>query len=439
MEGATTVALLLLVVAQTSMAAALGPPDWPQYRFSATHNAVYVNPSVPPLPNARFHTDNEIKANPVIVGNRLYVGNHLTGGLFAFNVRRVKTLWDDNYPWFRHAPNWVHSDMIAVAGRIFVGYGNRVFRSAQVRGTGESGVLALNPKTGATVWNHPTIGEVMPTPAYWNGALYVATGGGQLIALDPRTGRKRWQLQLPGWVSMSSPAIYHGRLYVGVENAVVGVNLRTHKFLWKYHDDATFTDVPPAVSRDGKTVVITGMKAYSNTSQAERKRYPLAKGYLQFIYAFNAESGRLLWKHLMGNGPRQRDDTAGTPTIAGGTVYVGSPYTHAFFAYQVATGQLLWRAPVAAMVKGAPAVAAGRVYFGDIAGFLHVLNASTGNPLHRSNGKAIAPLKLGGSLGGCRTALAPNGPVIIDQDVFVASADGNVYRISIPGWLRRPD
>lgn len=435
MDRPMTVVLLFFAVSQVSMAAAFGPPEWPQYRLSATHNAVYVNPSVPALPSAHYSTDNAIKANPVIVGDRLYVGNHLTGGLFAFNVRRVKVLWDNDNPWFRHAPNWVHSDMIVVANRIFVGYGNRIFRNAHVRGTGESGVLALNPKTGARVWNHPTVGEVMPTPAYWNGTLYAATGGGQVVALDPRTGRERWHLQLPGWVSMSSPAIYRGRLYVGAENAVVGIDLKTHRFLWTYHDNATFTDVPPAVSLHGRTVVITGMKAYSNTSQAERKRYPLAKGYLQFIYAFNAQNGRLLWKHLMGNGPRQRDDTAGTPTIAGGTVYVGSPYTHALFAYRVATGRLLWRAPVAAKVKGAPAVADGRVYFGDIAGFLHVLDASTGNSLHRPDGKTVVPLKLGGSLGGRRGALAPGGPVIIDQDVFVASADGNVYRVSIPKWL----
>ncbi|MHB1950983.1 MAG: PQQ-binding-like beta-propeller repeat protein [Acidiferrobacteraceae bacterium] len=435
MNGTRIALLLLLALTGPARAASFGPPEWPQYRLNPTHNAVFVRRAELALPDAHYHTDGPIKANPVIVGNRLYVGNHLSGGLFAFRIQPIKVLWDDDNPWFRHAPNWVHSDMIFVDGRLFLGYGNRVFRSAQVRGTGESGVLALNPRTGARLWDHPTVGEVMPTPAYWNGTLYAATGGGELIALDPRSGRERWHLRLPGWDSMSSPAVYHGRLYVGAQNAVVGIDLRTHRILWTYHDNATFTDVPPAVSVHGRTIVITGMKAYSNTTPAERTRYPLAKGYLQFIYAFDAASGRLRWKHLMGNGPHQPYDTAGTPTVAGGTVYVGSPYTHGLFAYRIRTGRLLWRAPVAAKVKGAPAIAGGDVYFGDIKGFLHVLNAHTGNPLRQPNGKRVVPLKLGGSLGGSRVALAPDGPVIINQNVFAASADGNVYRVSIPGWL----
>ncbi|HET9123128.1 MAG TPA: PQQ-binding-like beta-propeller repeat protein [Acidiferrobacteraceae bacterium] len=424
-----------LLLAPAAQAQSFGPPVWTQYRLRPSHNAVWVTPGAPVLPNAHYATSAAVVANPVVVGDRLYVGNHMTGGLFAFAVRTARVLWDNDSPWFRHAPNWVHADMLLVHGRLYVGYGNRVFRSAQVRGTGRSGVRALNPETGATLWDHPTLGEVMPTPAYWQGSLYVATGGGALLALDPRTGHTQWHMRLPGWDSMSSPAVRDGHLYVGAENALVAVDLRRHRALWVYHDNATFTDVPPAVSRHDHTVVITGMKARSNASLAERKRYPLAKGYLQFIYAFDARTGALRWKHLMGNGPRQNNNTAGTPTLADGRVYVGSPYTHSLFCYRLDDGKLLWKAPVAAKVKGGPAVVGGRVYFGDTSGFLHVLNAGTGDPLRNAHGAALRPLKLGGSLGGRTPALAPGGPVIINQDVFIGSRDGNVYRVSIPQWI----
>lgn len=435
MQGRCWLLLWGSLLAQPVHAAWSGPPRWPQYRLDASHNAVFINPAAPVLGNTHYSTGNQIRANPVVVRDRLYVGNHSTGGLFAFDVIRGKVLWDDDNPWFRHAPNWVHSDLLVVGRRLYLGYGNRVFRNAQVRGTGRSGVMAVDPDSGATLWDHPTVGEVMPTPAYWHGTLYAVTGGARLIALDPRTGAERWHLALPGWVSMSSPAVSRGRLYVGAQNAVVAVSLRQHRILWTYHDNATFTDVPPAVSHG--RVVITGMKARSNATAAERARYRQAKGYLQFIYAFDAASGHLLWKHLMGNGVRQNHNTAGTPTIAGGVAYVGSPYTYSLFAYSVAGGRLLWKAPVSAKVKGAPAVAQGRVYFGDIAGFLHVLDARTGDPLRLPQGKDLPPLRLGGSLGGIRGALAPGGPVVINQDIFVASQDGNVYRVSIPGWIGR--
>ena len=205
----------------TAQAAGPGPSEWTQYRLGPSRNAVFDNGGAA-QPDGRFKTGGQVRATPVVVGDRLYIGNHETGGMFAFNIQNGETLWHDDNPYFRHAPNWIHSDMVFAGGRLYVGYGNRMFASATVRGTGRSGVMAVDPETGATLWDHETVGEVMPTPAWWNGTLYIVTGGGELIALDPETGDKQWQLALPGWVSMSSPSVQDGMLYVGSLNSVVG-------------------------------------------------------------------------------------------------------------------------------------------------------------------------------------------------------------------------
>lgn len=431
----TPLALASMLVALTAstLVYAGGPTEWRQYRMHPSHNAVFDDGGKP-LPSAFYRTGDQVRANPVIIGDRLFIGNHLTGGMFAFDANTTKPLWHDDNPWFRHAPNWIHSDMVFVNGRIYVGYGNRVFESATVRGTGESGVLAVDPNTGKTIWNHRTVGEVMPTPAYWQGSLYIATGGAELIALDPSDGHVRWQLKLPGWVSMSSPSVQDGMLYVGAMNSVVGVDLRQRKIRWTYHANLTFTDVPPAVAPDG-TVIITGMQARSAAKPEDRKRYPHARGYLQFIYAFDGQTGKLRWKRLLGAGAVQDDNTSGNPTIAHGRVYVGSPYTHSLFAYAVDSGKRLWEFPVGAKIKGAPAVKDGVVYFGDTNGFLHAVEAESGEMLRRADGREIGKLKLGGSKNAAKTvALAPGGPVIINQDIYVGSQDGFVYRVSIPAW-----
>ncbi len=436
MHRISSVAMLLFSLAFTTAwaAPAFGPPQWTQYRLNAQNNAVYDDGGAA-LPSSHFKTGAPVRATPVIVGNHLYIGDHLTGGLFAFNVKSGKLLWGDDNPWFRHAPNWVHSEMIYVNGRLFLGYGNRVFKSGRVRGTGASGVMAVDPATGRTLWNHPTEGEVMPTPAWWDGTLYVTTGAGFMIALDPATGHTRWRVALPGWVSMSSPSIRDGILYVGAQDAVVAVDLAAHKTLWVYHDNATFTDVPPAVSNRG-VVVITGMKARYALSPQEKRQYPNVKGDLQFIYGFDASNGRLLWKHLMGNGASQPNNTSGAPAIANGVVYVGSPYTQSVLAYEVRSGRKLWEHPVGAKIKGAPAIADGYVFFGDTAGFLHVLKADSGDAVTRPDGSRVHKLKLGGSRNASRTvALAPAGPVVINQNVFVSSQDSFVYSVSIPAWL----
>jgi outer membrane protein assembly factor BamB len=413
-----------------------GPDAWPEYRLDTTNNAVFDN-GQGALPAHHYHLGFQVRATPVIVGNRLFIGAHGSGAMYSFNVRTGKKYWDYNNPYWRHAPNWIHSDMVYVDGRIYVGYGNRYFDSAAVRGTGESGVLCVDPATGATIWNHRTVGEVMPTPAYYNGVLYIATGAGKLIALNPHDGKTLWQLDLPGWVSMSSPNIKDGILYVGALNSVVAVDLKARKKLWEYHEYATFTDVSPAISDDG-IVIVTAMKGASESTPEEQARFSNLRQDLDFIYAFNAKTGKLLWKDLMGNGPDQANNTSGAPAIAGNQVFVGSPYTDSFMSYDIHTGKRLWEYKTNTRIKGAPAIKDGHVFFGDVDGFLYVLDAKTGAPVKGSGGGLVHPRKVGGSLSAARNvALAPGGPVIINQNLYIGSQDGNVYSFPLPELLHQ--
>lgn len=422
------------LVSSVTLAAAFGPDQWPQYRMDPTNNAVYQNGGGA-LPSDAFRTGNQVRATPVVVGNRLYIGNHDGGGMFAFDLKSGKTIWHDDNPHFRHAPNWIHSDMVFVDGTIFVGYGNRFFQSATVRGTGKSGVLAVDPETGAPLWDHETVGEVMPTPAYWDGTLYVTTGGGDLIALSPEDGQRLWHLKLPGWVSMSSPSVQDGMLYVGSLNSVVGVDLRARKIRWTFESAGSFTDVPTAVAPGG-TVVITAMKSRGFMTSEELETYPEARGDVHFIYALDGESGKLLWKDLLGAGASQENNTSGTPTIAGGRVYVGSPYSLSLQAFDLESGKRIWEYPVGSKIKGAPAIHDGYVFFGDGAGFLHVVEVESGEPpLHPDGGK-VPKKKLGGTIRADNSvALAPGGPVVINQNVFIGSQDRFVYSVSLPEWL----
>lgn len=429
----------LLLVSWAGTVLAFGPTQWTQYRMGPEHNAVFDDGKDTALPDAHYRTGDQVRAAPVIVDGRLYVGNHATGGLFAFSLADGKALWTDNHPWFRHAPNWVHAETITDGKRLYVAYGNRVFQSAGVRGTGRSGVMAVDPETGGTLWNHPTVGEVMPTPALWNGLLYATTGGANLRAIDPETGKLAWKLKLPGWVSMSSPAVTDdGMLYVGTMDAVVGVDLEQKKIAWRHDETGSFTDVPPAVGEDG-VVVITAVKAYASATKEERAQFPhTGKGYMHFIYGFDAASGELVWKDLLGSGPKQDNNTSGAPAIADGRVYVGSPYTKSVFAYDVSSGERLWEHPAQNKVKGAPAISDGLVFFGDTGGLLYVVDAESGDALKRRNGSPLPPRKLGGSLSNAKnTALAPAGPVVIGDTLFVGSQDRYVYRISIPDWINQ--
>ncbi len=419
---ATLGALSICLAASASLAAdatspAFGPADWRQYRGTPTRNAVFpAGAATPPMP-AAFDTGAAISATPVVSAGQLYIGTTdgpLSGTLYAFDFASSQPRWTVKLP------NQTMSDMVAAAGTIYVGFGNRDFASRTVRGTGESGVLAVSARTGQIVWTFKTAGEVMPTPVVSHGVVYIATGDGTLYALDARSGTLDWSLRLPGWDSMSSPALDDAHLYIGSSDSFVAVNLPRRAIAWMFRDRASFTDVSPAVDRDAtgrRVIVTTGVKGADRLTREERATYAMDPDQAaHFIYAFD-ESGILVWKDLLGQGPSQDDNTAGAPAIADGRVFVGSPYTLAVYAYDLTTGRQLWRTSVGTGVKGAPAIAGGRVYVGDMRGRLHVLDEATG--------RELATLQLSGK------PLAPAGPVIVGGTLFMSSQDGRVYARSI--------
>lgn len=395
-----------------------GPKAWTQYRGGPTHNAVFANPHPTTTTTApSFPVGGSIASNPVIVHGRLYIGNitgRTKGSITAFTVATGKRLWQTQ------TPNQVMSDIVYADGILYAGYGNKYFDARDVRGTGHSGVLALSARTGAIIWKFPTAGEVMPTPVIDNGMIYVATGDGHFDALDARSGLIDWHLRLPEWDSMSSPALDGNRIYVGADNSLVAINLAHRSIAWMYMDYGSFTDIPPAVGPDsaGKTrIVITAVKSAGQLTREERATYHItSQPRFQFIYGFNT-MGILLWKNLLGGGPQQTGDTSGTPTIADGKAFVGSPYTMSVYAYSLKSGRKLWQNHLGTGVKGAPAILNHKVYVADIHGNIHILNETTG-----ATEKTI-PL--------AATSISPDGPVIINNNLFAAGRNGTIYTVKI--------
>lgn len=404
--------------------ALFGPKSWPQYRGSVTRNAVFATDGPrEPVTVPAFHVGAPCGAEPVICGGRLLVGTMsgntaetTTGTLNAFDVASGRSLWQQD------VPNWVMSDMVTVDGIIYIGFGNRFFSPGvkAVRGTGASGVMAVSAETGKAIWSFKTAGEVMPTPAVRHGIVYAATGDGHLYALDARSGILIWAVRLPGFDSMSSPVLDGHFLYVGCDNSFVAVNLLRRALAWTFNDYTSFTDVPPALgggTTGPKLIVTTGVKNAATLTREEKATYPAsAQQDNHFIYAFN-EKGIVVWKDLLGFGPAQANNTSGAPAIANGKVFVGSPYTSAAYAYDLATGRRLWRRDAGAGIKGPPAITGGKVYFGDFLGRLHVVEEATGHQLNR--------VQLG------TRPLAPWGPVIVNDVLFMASQDGMVYARSL--------
>ncbi|WP_181349242.1 PQQ-binding-like beta-propeller repeat protein [Thalassobacillus sp. CUG 92003] len=434
----TFISICLIFPALTK--AQFGPSDWTEYRLYDTNNPVFdSDDDIPPLPAQKFKTNDEIRSTPVVVGNRIFIGNHNTGDMFAYDILTGEKLWTNQ------APNWIHSEMIYKNGTLFVGFGNRFFQENGIRGTEESGIMAVDAESGDELWTYETEGEVMPTPAYYDGSIYAATGDQSVYQLDPGTGDLIDQIELGSIFSMSSPNIYQDHLFIGggapSPYTFYSVDLRTNETRWETKiPDATagLDDVPPAISND--TVVTTvletpdslalkdiyhssgAMQAYKEITKSlfglERSSHPE-----HFIYALDTETGEIKWRESLGVGPLVKNNKSGAPMIYDGKVFVGSPITQQFYAYDLDTGERLWTEENT--VNKAPPVAKDNaVYFTNAEGFVHAYDTETGEEVGRK--------ELGGTL-------APSGPLIMNDTFIVGSQDSNVYALPLSDILSAND
>jgi outer membrane protein assembly factor BamB len=114
------------------------------------------------------------------------------------------------------------------------------------------------------------------------------------------------------------------------------------------------------------------------------------------FYAFDAATGKLLWK----GGPA-RNVVRSSPTVANGVVYVGSDdgKMYAFNASGCSKGQCqpLWTYQTGSLIFSSPAVADGVLYFGSTDHHLYAFHLSQGlNPL-----KGISLRTVGSLIPGC--------------------------------------
>src|SRR5699024_660067 len=294
----------------------------------------------------------------------MFVGNHNSGDLFAFNVLTGEKLWQNK------APNWVHSEMIYHDGRVFVGFGNRFFQDNGIRGTGESGVMALDAESGEELWTYNTEGEVMPTPVFYKESVYIATGDKHLYKLDPETGELLHKAEIGSTVSMSAPNVTEDTLYVGGSGPLpymfYAYDLKNDEFKWQTEFPDVFAgldDVPPAVA--GNTVVTTALTGDSDNPE-------------HWLYAMDTESGEILWKESLGTGEFVKNNKSGAPIIYNGKIFVGSPITETFYAYDLKSGEKLWEFENKVM-KAPPVAQDGIVYFSNTEGMVYALDAETGD------------------------------------------------------------
>ena len=268
--------VIALLLGSTTAGAA-----WLQYRHGVDRNAVVDMALNAPIDRITYvTTPDEVRATPTIIDGDLLVGNHLSGTLQRIDPASGARRWQLS------APNWIHSEIVWSGHIGVVGYGNRYFpgdadsrETNFVRGTGESGVMAVDLDDGTILWRYRTTGEVMPTPAIRGDEVFVAGGDRAVQVLALSDGRQRGLVSIGSFVSMSSPAVDEaGLLFVGGGNPYrfFAVDTAGQRILWQHDFDdviAGMDDVPPAIG--DRTAVTSAVLATADPTRFEHRLYAL--------------------------------------------------------------------------------------------------------------------------------------------------------------------
>jgi outer membrane protein assembly factor BamB len=378
--------------------------------------------------------------------------------------------WDvktkKNVKWVAELGSQSYGNPVVAGGMVFVGTNNELLRDkAQA---GDRGVLmAFDATTGEFMWqqthaklesgraNDWPFQGVASSPLVEGERLYYVSNRAVLICLDIRGFRDKendwpfngekltgqfdadviWTFDMmeevgtyPHNLANSSPVSSGDLLYVSTSNgqdeshvnvpsprapSIIAVNKQTGKLVWE--DNSVQERIlhgqwsTPSVGTIGGVLQVVSAQGDG------------------WVRGYEAQSGKKLWEFDTNPKdsvwPRTRNELISTPVIVGDVVYMpnGQDPEHGegvghFYAIDATkrgditkTG-LLWHYDKIRRSISTPAVADGLVYISDFSGYLHCLDAKTGQPLWTHD----------------MLAAVWGSPFLVDGKVYLGDEDGDV-------------
>jgi outer membrane protein assembly factor BamB len=251
-------------------------------------------------------------------------------------------------------------------------------------------------------WRYATGKDVALSPAVLAPGAAVFETSGEVVAVDPTTGRRLWSTsRVPGPVAPVAvdPAM-DGGLVVYTEGGIGGSATVVAMALSDRQIRWAFT--LPRASAGGPT--IAAGTVFVGTSDGS-------------VFAIDEESGGQRW--------RARTDGAvlAPPAVSGGRVFaasvLGQDSASHLYAWDAQSGKVAWDVAQRQGTAGTSAVTAsgGRVYVG-MGGVVQALDASTGK----------LSWSRSGSPSGGSTFSPASAPAVVDGSVYVLDAGGHLSR-----------
>lgn len=269
-------------------------------------------------------------------------------------------------------------------------------------------LVAVDRVTGLVKWRFMTRfskNGIHGSPAVDpdRGYVYIGAYDGRLYAVDRETGRRVWGTTLGDYIG-SSPTLYNGTLYIGVEmrepaGYIVGVDADTGKEVFRSAKLGNHPHSTPTIDPKSGSIII-----------GEND------GYL-YCYWMGNQTER--WRFKTGG------DIKSTASVSDGMVYITS-WDGSLYSINITTGKSRWTFSAGYSSMSSPTVdsVTGIVYFGNHGGSLYAVNSSSGDEMWEFN--------TGDSVLSSPTLVRSTGTVII------GSNDGNIYLLdALSGDLKQ--
>ncbi|MDV6317899.1 outer membrane protein assembly factor BamB [Chromohalobacter sp. HP20-39] len=249
-------------------------------------------------------------------------------------------------------------------------------------GTRNGSVIAIDREDGSEAWRTQVSSEVLATPQVNSKLVVVQSVDGTVTALNRISGEEEWTyssnrpaLTLRG---TGTPRVIEPVSFVGFANGrLVTLDNRSGQPLWDMRVSVPQgrTEVERLVDLDGQPVLTRDGRLFVTS-------------YNGRVMALEATSGEVIWS---------RDESSYlTPLRVGNYLFTVNEASHVL-ALDVDSGSVLWESDA---LEGrdltAPTFIDGKLALGDYQGYVHLLDASSGDIVGRTeiggDGISLAPL-----------------------------------------------
>ncbi|MDR3443026.1 MAG: outer membrane protein assembly factor BamB [Legionella sp.] len=253
-------------------------------------------------------------------------------------------------------------------------------------GTSNSSIVVLNKADGKQLWKTKVSGEVLSPPAISHNKVIAKTIDGKVFAFNLADGKQLWMTEhgSPSLVlkASSSPVVMGNLVLIGFSDGKLdALDLSTGRLVWQrsiaYASGSS--DVERLVDIDADPIIENNVAYLAS--------------YQGYIGALSLNDGQFIW--------RKPGSVYKNMLLSGNTLYVSDTHD-VLWSIDKRSGQVNWKQK-ALKARGLtePVLIGKDLAVGDKTGYLHFIDAQTGEQLGRykvSSGVSISPSVVGRQL-----------------------------------------